>query len=56
MGLEEKIKSILDSSHKVCKTKFQGGLDLRKNKDLNKALMMKVGWRLAQDLALGIKL
>ena len=33
----------------VCKPKEKGGLGVRRLCDLNKALLMKIGWRLGED-------
>ena len=34
---------------KICKSKTEGGLGIRKSGDINKALIAKVGWRLVED-------
>ena len=39
----------LVSWEKVCKPKTEGGLGIRKSRDMNKALIAKVGWRLLYD-------
>ena len=33
----------------VCKPKDKRGLGVRRLRDLNKALLMKIGWRLAEE-------
>ena len=35
---------------KICKSKTEGGLGIRKSRDINKALIAKVGWRLVEDI------
>ena len=45
---EEKNKLSLVNWEEVCKPKAKGGLGIRKMKDLNKALLTKIGWRLAE--------
>lgn len=39
----------LVSWEKVCKPKTEGGLGIRKSRDMNRALIAKVGWRLLYD-------
>lgn len=45
----EKRKQHLLSWKKVCRPKAAGGLGLRASKDMNRALLAKVGWRLLND-------
>jgi len=45
----EKKKQHLLSWRKICKPKAEGGIGLRSARDMNKALVAKVGWRLLQD-------
>lgn len=33
----------------MCKPKAEGGLGIRKSREMNKALLAKVGWRLLSD-------
>lgn len=46
---QEKRKMHLLSWKRICRPKSQGGLGLRKAKDMNRALVSKVGWRLLND-------
>lgn len=39
----------LVSWDKICKPKMEGGLGIRVSRDMNKALIAKVGWRLLHD-------
>ena len=39
----------LVSWEKICKPKAEGGLGIRGSRDMNKALIAKVGWRLLRD-------
>ncbi|KAG7533623.1 Ribonuclease H domain [Arabidopsis thaliana x Arabidopsis arenosa] len=45
----EKRKQHLVAWEKVCKPKKEGGLGIRLSRDMNKALISKVGWRLIKD-------
>ncbi|CAA7029674.1 unnamed protein product [Microthlaspi erraticum] len=45
----EKKKQHLLSWKRVCRPKREGGLGIRSSKDMNLALVVKVGWRLLQD-------
>ncbi|CAA7033157.1 unnamed protein product [Microthlaspi erraticum] len=45
----EKRKPHLLSWKKVCRSKKEGGLGIRASKDMNLALIAKVGWRLLKD-------
>ena len=60
VGILEKLDSLarsfvwgsgqhLVSWHKICKLKAAGGLGIRVSRDMNKALLTKVGWRLLHD-------
>lgn len=44
-----KRKQHLISWKKVSKPKEEGGLGIRKAKEMNKALLGKIGWRLLHD-------
>ena len=46
--IEEKNKLSLVNWEQVCKPKGKGGLGIRRMKDLNKSLLTKIGWRLAE--------
>ena len=48
-GTEEKNKLSLVNWEEVCNSKEKGGLGLRRLRDLNKALLTKIGWRLGED-------
>ncbi|XP_010473926.1 PREDICTED: uncharacterized protein LOC104753360 [Camelina sativa] len=48
-GTGERRKQNLVSWKKVCMPKGDGGLGIRASKDMNKALIAKVGWRLLHD-------
>ena len=48
-GTEERNKVSLVNWEEVCKPKNKGGLGVRRLRDLNKALLMKIGWRLGED-------
>ncbi|KAG7559686.1 Reverse transcriptase domain [Arabidopsis thaliana x Arabidopsis arenosa] len=45
----EKKKQHLIAWNRVCQPRGEGGLGLRKAKDMNKALVSKVGWRLMNE-------
>lgn len=45
----ENRKQHLVSWKKVCRPKREGGLGIRSSRDMNKALVAKVGWRLIHD-------
>lgn len=45
----EKRKQHLVAWDRVCLPKWEGGLGIRSAKDMNKALIAKVGWRLLND-------
>ena len=48
-GTEEKNKLSLVNWEEVCKPKEKGGLGVRRLRDLNKAILTKIGWRLGED-------
>lgn len=48
-GTEEQRKPHLIAWNRVCLPKVKGGLGIRSSKDMNKALLGKVGWRLLHD-------
>lgn len=50
-SIVEKKKQHLLTWKRVCKPKLEGGLGLRPAREMNKALIAKVGWRLLKDKA-----
>ncbi|KAG7585508.1 Ribonuclease H domain [Arabidopsis thaliana x Arabidopsis arenosa] len=48
-GTTEKKKLHLLAWKKVCKPRGEGGLGIRKSREMNKTLLAKVGWRLLSD-------
>ena len=48
-GTEEKKKLSLVNWEEVCKPKEKAGLGIRRLHDLNKALLVNIGWILGED-------